>query len=184
MRSARLPATISPWYFGDAATNTAAPRGLFPIVQGQVESLRDRALIVASDTEMALRTPAWELRNFENVLHVGWVGDFRRRNPPGLFRGLLRNSTPSVHPFTGSGGEMSFRTMGYDWDKAGRSQFRALLDHPLHAVEFEDGECESDICDRGGRNLFAQDELDAIAVDARDGSAPHHSAMNRGDGTR
>jgi arylsulfatase A-like enzyme len=61
VRLADLAPTLASWFgHGDAMASSA--RNLLPLVRGDVESLRDRHVIVGRDHQRALVTPAWYLR--------------------------------------------------------------------------------------------------------------------------
>jgi arylsulfatase A-like enzyme len=62
VQPADLPRTLLDWYAIGAPAQMALGHSLLPIVREELESVRDRACIIAGDTEMALRTPAWHLR--------------------------------------------------------------------------------------------------------------------------
>ncbi|MCR4414598.1 MAG: sulfatase-like hydrolase/transferase, partial [Thermoguttaceae bacterium] len=66
VRLADLGPTLAGWFgLGDALAFSA--RTLLPLVRGEMESLRDRHLIVGQDHQRALVTPAWYLRTADQA---------------------------------------------------------------------------------------------------------------------
>lgn len=58
-----LAMTLATWFgMPGEADSESIGRDLAPLARGEVDELRDRVLIVASDQSRALRTPAWLLR--------------------------------------------------------------------------------------------------------------------------
>ncbi|MBL9124377.1 MAG: sulfatase-like hydrolase/transferase [Planctomycetaceae bacterium] len=67
VQPADLPATLAEWHgLPPAGEGSFAPpgwgRSLWPLVQGEVEQVRDRVLTTTGAGEFVLRTPAWMLR--------------------------------------------------------------------------------------------------------------------------
>ena len=61
-------------------------------------------------------------------------------------------------------------------DDTGNSQFGALLDRPLHAIEFEDGECYRNLKHCSSRKFLCEFELYAAVVDGNNPAAPNDLA--------
>ncbi len=97
--------------------------------------------------------------------------DFWNGGPPRLLRSLERNALPSLHPLLGSFGEMGLGAIRNDRNDSKHAQLDTLLDGPLHAIEFEDGEDYGQSGSRIYRNDFAELELDSIVRDAGDATA-------------
>src|SRR5579862_8454268 len=67
-----------------------------------------------------------------------------------LFGGLICDAPPAFGTLGGGGGKSSIGAASDERKDAGNSKFGALLDGPLHAVEFEDRKNESDFGGCGG----------------------------------
>jgi hypothetical protein len=59
-------------------------------------------------------------------------------------------------------GKVSIGAARDDGDDPRDPEFRAFLDRPLHAVEFEDGEKQGDLEQGGSCDFFSQVKLDSI----------------------
>ncbi len=66
---------------------------------------------------------------------------------------------------------MRVGTVGDHRDDAGDAEFRAFFDRPFHAIEFEDGEQESEVRCRCGGDFVAEFEFDAAVGDFGDSSS-------------
>ena len=66
---------------------------------------------------------------------------------------------------------MRIRPMSDQRHEARHAEFRALLDSPLHAIEFENSEGQRDLKLSASSNLFAEVKFDTMIVDSRDTAA-------------
>src|SRR4029077_13736371 len=117
-----------------------------------------------NDTQRVTRQHATDVQIFQFDRRC----NFRRRRPPRLFTRLTNNTLPAFPALHSRTGQMSIRPPGDYRDDASDPDFRAFLDRPFHAVEFEDGESQRDL--RGARPspkvlLRAERELNAIIGD-------------------
>src|SRR4029077_11502849 len=90
---------------------------------------------------------------------------------PRLLRCLKRNALPSLHSLLRGLGEMGFGALSDHGNDSTRAQFHTLLDGPLHAVKFENGEQDGQLGGRSGRNNCAELKLDPVIGDAHDTTA-------------
>src|ERR1019366_10027824 len=82
---------------------------------------------------------------------------------------ITGGAPPALHALVRREGEMLFRAPRNYGNDRGDVQFRALLDRPLHAIEFEDGQQQGDGHGLAGRDFFAQGELHALVLYAGNG---------------
>ena len=81
-------------------------------------------------------------------------GNLRRSGAARLFRRLPGDALPTLHSFRRGGGQMRIRAPRDYRHNPRDAEFGALLDRPLHTVELEDGENESDLGQARSRRLL------------------------------
>jgi hypothetical protein len=94
--------------------------------------------------------------HFDSFLNFDRHCNHWRGGPARLFCCLQRDLAPAFESLCRSGGQVSIGSAGKQRNDFDYSQFGAFLDRPFHAVEFENGEEESDLERQDLREFFTQ----------------------------
>src|ERR1019366_354015 len=127
---------------------------------------------LSTETRVLARHDSGVVEVSERFLQLYWIGDLGGCDAARLLGSFTSDPPPALGPLVRGKSKMLFSAPRNHGDDRGDVQFRALLDRPLHAIEFEDGEQQGDGNSLAGRDFFTQGELHSLVLHAGNGGPP------------
>jgi hypothetical protein len=143
------------------------------IIHRGAQRIAKSYLILGFGQDDAARVLPFMGRIVQKLLELDRRRNLRRRDAPRLFCRLPRDPHPAFLPFDRHGSQVRVSSPRNQRNYLSDPNLSALLNRPLHAIELEDGENQSQLRRRASRHLFSKRELYALIRDRRNSAAPH-----------